>query len=239
MKYVESHGMAKGQGVRGDGLFVVPTPIGNLGDMTFRGVEILRQVSLILAEDTRTSKKLLDHYGIETPMRSYHQHNEHQVVDRLVDEIRSRGGVALISDAGTPGISDPGFLLIRACVEAGVKVECLPGASSILPALVSSGFACDRFVYEGFLPHKKGRMKKLEALLDEERTVVLLESPHRLIKALIQMEEVFGPDQRVVVARELTKLHEEIRRGTVAELLAHFRENEPRGELVIVLEGRK
>ena len=207
--------------------------------MTFRGVEVLKRVGLILAEDTRTSGFLLKHYEISTPMRSFHKFNEHQVLDRMVAEIEAVGEVALISDAGTPGISDPGFLLIRACLQAGLEVECLPGATSIIPAIVTSGFACDRFIYEGFLPHKKGRIKKLQTLLEEERTVIFLESPHRIIKALEQIQEVLGGDRQVAVARELSKLHEEVVRGTASEVCQHFRENEPKGEMVLIISGLK
>lgn len=219
-------------------IFIVPTPIGNLGDMTFRGVEVLKSVALVLAEDTRTSSKLLVHYGITTPMRSFHKFNEHKVVSRLVDEIEVLGMVALISDAGTPGIADPGFLLVRECLDKGVDIECLPGATSIIPALVSSGFPSDRFVFEGFLPHKKGRIKRLEGLKDEERSVIFLESPHRIVKALQQIVEVMGAERQVAVARELSKMYEEILRGTASDLLAHFEKNEPRGEMVLLIKGK-
>jgi 16S rRNA (cytidine1402-2'-O)-methyltransferase len=219
-------------------LTVVPTPIGNLEDMTYRAVRVLKDAELILAEDTRTSRKLLDHYGIETSLKSHHQHNEHHQIESLVDRLHSGARLALISDAGTPGISDPGFLLIRACREVGVEVECLPGATAFVPALVSSGIPCDRFVYEGFLPLKKGRKTRLEAIAAETRTTVLYESPHRLIKLLTALVEIAGPERRVGVFRELTKLHEEHNIGPVAEILQDY-SNRPsvKGEIVIVVEG--
>jgi 16S rRNA (cytidine1402-2'-O)-methyltransferase len=218
-------------------LFIVPTPIGNLGDITLRAIEVLRSVSLVLAEDTRTSGNLLRHYSIETPLRSHHKFNEHQSVKAIAEQIAAGLDVALISDAGTPGISDPGFLLVRTCLELGVDVECLPGATAFVPALVQSGMPCDRFVFEGFLPQKKGRSKRLEALRDEERTMVFYESPFRLVKLLEQLMVVFGPDRRVSVSRELTKLHEETLRGTLYEVAAHLNSKTVKGEVVVVVQG--
>ena len=218
-------------------LFIVPTPIGNLGDITLRALEVLRSVSLVLAEDTRTSGNLLKHYSIETPLRSHHKFNEHQSVEAIAEQIAAGLDVALISDAGTPGISDPGFLLVRTCLERGVEVECLPGATAFVPALVQSGMPCDRFVFEGFLPQKKGRSKRIEALQDEDRTMVFYESPYRLVKLLEQLMAVFGPDRRVSVSRELTKLHEETMRGTLAEVAAHFNSKTVKGEVVVVVQG--
>lgn len=218
-------------------LFIVPTPIGNLGDITLRALEILKEVELILAEDTRTSGKLLKHYQIDTPMRAYHMHNEHRLLEGLVRELSLGASWALISDAGTPGISDPGFLLVRACLEAGVAIECLPGSTALIPALVASGFPSDRFVFEGFLPPKKGRQTRLKELATETRTIVFYESPHKLIKTLDQFCEVFGPERSVAVSRELTKLYEETIRGSLQEVCEHFRTQAPRGEFVIVLSG--
>ncbi|NLI87442.1 MAG: 16S rRNA (cytidine(1402)-2'-O)-methyltransferase [Bacteroidales bacterium] len=218
-------------------LFIVPTPIGNLGDITLRALEVLRSVSLVLAEDTRTSGNLLRHYSIETPLRSHHKFNEHQSVEAIAEQIAAGLDVALISDAGTPGISDPGVLLVRTCLERGVEVECLPGATAFVPALVQSGMPCDRFVFEGFLPQKKGRSKRIEALQDEDRTMVFYESPFRLVKLLEQLMAVFGPDRRVSVSRELTKLHEETMRGTLAEVAAHFNSKTVKGEVVVVVQG--
>jgi len=218
-------------------LFIVPTPIGNLGDITLRALEVLRSVSLVLAEDTRTSGNLLRHYSIETTLRSHHKFNEHQSVEAIAEQIAAGLDVALISDAGTPGISDPGFLLVRTCLERGVEVECLPGATAFVPALVQSGMPCDRFVFEGFLPQKKGRSKRIEALQDEDRTMVFYESPFRLVKLLEQLMAVFGPDRRVSVSRELTKLHEETMRGTLAEVAAHFNSKTVKGEVVVVVQG--
>lgn len=218
-------------------LTLVPTPIGNLNDMTFRAIEVLKTVPLILAEDTRTSSKLMRHFEIDTPMRSFHAHNEHKVVERLVEEIAGGIAMALISDAGTPGISDPGFLLVRACVERGVPVECLPGPTSIIPALVVSGLPCDRFVYEGFLPHKKGRQTRLKAIALEERTTVLLESPHRIPRLMRELAEHCGAERRISVTREISKLYEETLRGTATELQNYFDANEARGEFVVVVSG--
>ncbi len=220
-------------------LYLVPTPIGNLKDMTFRAVEILQEVDLILAEDTRTSGKLLNHFEINTPMHSHHMHNEHKTVEGIVQKIQAGTNVALISDAGTPAISDPGFLLTRACVDAGVEVECLPGPTAFVPALVNSGLPNDRFVFEGFLPVKKGRQTRLIALTEETRTMVFYESPHKLVKTLTQFQEYFGDNRKISVSRELTKVYEETVRGTIAEVLQYFSEKPPKGELVIVMEGKK
>ena len=220
-------------------LYLVPTPIGNLKDMTFRAVEILREADLILAEDTRTSGKLLKHYDISTPMQSHHMHNEHKTVDGIVSRLEAGETVALISDAGTPAISDPGFLLTRACVERGVDVECLPGATAFVPALVNSGLPNDRFVFEGFLPVKKGRQTRLNLLAEESRTMIFYESPHKLLKTLSQLSEVFGPDRHASVSRELTKLHEETIRGTLEDLKGHFESHPPKGEIVLVVCGKK
>lgn len=219
-------------------LFVVPTPVGNLGDITYRAVEVLKSASLILAEDTRTSSHLLNHLQITTPVRSHHKFNEHKTVEQVAEQIMAGETVALISDAGTPGISDPGFLLVRTCVEHGIEVECLPGATAFVPALVNSGLPCDRFVFEGFLPQKKGRVKRLEALRDEERTVVFYESPFRLVKLLTQLSEVFGGERRVSVSREISKIHDETVRGTLVEVIEHFTQKGVKGEIVVVLEGK-
>ena len=224
--------MNKGQ------LFVVPTPIGNLKDITERALDVLRSADLILAEDTRTTGKLLRHYDIERPMRSFHLHNEHRAVDAIVDQIHSGLIYALCSDAGTPAISDPGFLLVRACVEADIHVSCLPGATAFVPALVVSGLPCDRFIFEGFLPHKKGRQKRLLSILEESRTSVLYESPHRVVKLLEEIIKYECGDRRIVLCREISKLHEEVVRGSVREVLARFVEKAPRGEFVVVLGGK-
>lgn len=219
-------------------LFIVPTPIGNLDDITLRAVEVLRGVDFVLAEDTRTTAFLLKHLGIEQKLRSHHKFNEHATVQLVAETIAAGRNAALVSDAGTPGISDPGFLLVRTCVEAGIEVETLPGATALIPALVQSGFPCDRFSFEGFLPQKKGRMKQLNALSDEERTMIFYESPYRVVKCLEQFAEVFGADRPVSVSRELTKKFEQTVRGTVAEVLDHFRATEPRGEFVLVVAGK-
>ena len=218
-------------------LYIVPTPIGNLEDMTFRAVRILKEADLILAEDTRTSSKLLSHYDIQARMTSHHKFNEHATVRRVATQIEEGLTVALISDAGTPSVSDPGYLLVHTCVEMGLTVECLPGATAFVPALVNSGFASDRFIFEGFLPQKKGRQKRLLALAEEPRTIIFYESPHRLVKLLSQASEVFGTGRKVCVSRELSKIHEENLRGTIAEVMAHFESNPPRGEIVVVFEG--
>lgn len=219
-------------------LYLVPTPIGNLGDMTFRAVELLREVGLILAEDTRTSGKLLKHYEIATPLQSHHMHNEHKRLDSLIGKLRAGATIALISDAGTPGISDPGFLLVRACVQEGVEVECLPGATAFVPALVESGLPTDRFVFEGFLPPKKGRLTRLQLLAEETRTLVFYESPHRLSKTLGQFVEHFGEDRQASVSRELSKRYGETLRGSLGELMQHFEATPPKGELVVVVSGK-
>ena len=218
-------------------LYIVPTPVGNLEDMTFRAVEILKGADLILAEDTRTSSVLLDHFGIHKPLQSHHKFNEHQTAERIKEIILAGRNVALVSDAGTPGISDPGFLLARTCAEEGIEVQTLPGATACIPALVSSGLPCDRFCFEGFLPQKKGRQTLLQSLSGEQRTMVFYESPRRLVKTLEQFVEVFGPDRPCSVAREISKVHEEHVRGTLAEVLGHFNAVEPKGEIVIVVGG--
>lgn len=218
-------------------LYVVPTPIGNLEDMTFRAVKVLKEVDFILAEDTRTSGVLLKHFDIHTPMQSHHKFNEHRIVEQVVERIRSGQTVALISDAGTPAISDPGFLLVRACVEQGVEVGCLPGATAFVPALVASGLPNDRFCFEGFLPHKKGRQTKLKNLATEPRTLIFYESPFRVLKTLTQLAEFFGADRKASVSREISKVYEETVRGTLAELVVHFTQNQPKGEFVIIVAG--
>jgi 16S rRNA (cytidine1402-2'-O)-methyltransferase len=219
-------------------LYLVPTPIGNLQDFTYRAVEVLNTVDLILAEDTRTSSKLLKHYNISKPLTAFHQHNEHKSLDKIIDKLNSGSTIALVSDAGTPGISDPGFLLVRACVENNIDVECLPGATAFVPALVSSGFPCDKFVFEGFLPHKKGRQTRLKLLQEENRTIVFYESPHRLLKTLQQFKEYFGDERKIAVCRELTKIHEEVIRGTAEELINYYNANTLKGEIVIIVEGK-
>ena len=218
-------------------LYLVPTPVGNLEDITYRALRILKEADLILAEDTRTSGILLKHFEIKNAMLSYHKFNEHQTVDRVVERLRAGETVAVISDAGTPGISDPGFLVAREAIRAGVEVITLPGATAFVPALVSSGLPCDRFCFEGFLPQKKGRQSRLEALREESRTMIFYESPHRVVKALAQFVEVFGPERPVSVCREISKIHEESVRGTLQEVLDYFQANEPRGEVVIVVGG--
>lgn len=221
-------------------LYIVPTPIGNLEDITLRAIRVLKEVDLILAEDTRTSGKLLRHYEIGTRMQSHHMHNEHKTVDALVKRLKSGvETIALISDAGTPAISDPGFLLSRACLENDIEVECLPGATAFVPALVNSGLPNDRFVFEGFLPVKKGRQTRLKLLAEETRTMIFYESPHKLIKTLTQFVEYFGADRLVSVSRELTKLYEETIRGTANEVLDHYTNKPPKGEIVIVVSGKK
>ncbi len=220
-------------------LYLVPTPIGNLEDITFRALTVLNEVDLILAEDTRTSGKLLKHFEISTPMQSHHMHNEHKTVDRIIQKLKSGETIALISDAGTPAISDPGFLLTRACVEHKIEVNCLPGATAFVPALVNSGLPNDKFVFEGFLPIKKGRQTRLKILAEETRTMIFYESPHKLIKALTSFVEYFGADRQVSVSRELTKMYEETIRGTAQEVLNHFEAKPPKGEIVIIVEGNK
>ncbi len=219
-------------------LYLVPTPIGNLGDMTYRGVEILKSVSCILAEDTRTSGVLLKHYEIKTATQSFHAFNEHQKIKQLISRLKNGEKLALITDAGTPGISDPGFLIVREAVKEGLKVESLPGATAFVPALVKSGFPCDRFVFEGFLPHKKGRKTKFEEIAAESRTVVVYESPHRIVKTLHQLKEFLGDTRMISVSRELTKKFEETVTGTADELIAHFEEGQVKGEFVIVIAGK-
>ncbi|PHS66921.1 MAG: 16S rRNA (cytidine(1402)-2'-O)-methyltransferase [Flavobacterium sp.] len=218
-------------------LYLVPTPIGNLKDITFRAIEVLKEVDLILAEDTRTSGKLLKYFDISTQMHSHHMHNEHKTVEGIVRRINNGETIALISDAGTPAISDPGFLLTRACVEAGIEVDCLPGATAFVPALVNSGLPNDKFVFEGFLPAKKGRQTRLLLLAEETRTIILYESPHKLLKTLTQFVEYFGANRPVSVSREITKLHEETIRGTASEVLAYYTNKPPKGEIVIVVGG--
>ena len=218
-------------------LYIVPTPVGNLQDMTFRAVEVLKEADIILAEDTRTSSVLLKHFDIHRPLQSHHKYNEHQTVELVKERILSGLNVALISDAGTPGISDPGFLLARACAQEGIAVQTLPGATACIPAIVSSGLPCDKFAFEGFLPQKKGRQTLLQELSTETRTMVFYESPYRLVKTLEQMAQFFGPDRLCSVAREISKVHEEHRRGTLEEVADWFRAHEPKGEIVLVVAG--
>ena len=218
-------------------LYVVPTPVGNMEDMTLRAVRVLKEADVILAEDTRTSSVLLKHFDIRNHLLSHHKFNEHGTSAGIVERLRAGQTVALISDAGTPGISDPGFFLVREAVKAGVEVQCLPGATAFVPALVSSGLPCDRFCFEGFLPQKKGRQTRLESLREEQRTMVFYESPYRVVKTLLQLAEVFGDDRQVSCCREISKVHEESVRGTLAEVIAHFQQTEPRGEFVIVVAG--
>lgn len=220
-------------------LYIVPTPVGNLEDITLRALRILKEVDLILAEDTRTSSVLLHHYDIHTPLRSHHKFNEHETSDRVADEIAAGKNVALISDAGTPGISDPGFMLVRACVERGVEVQCLPGATAFVPALIDSGLPCDRFYFEGFLPQKKGRQTRYKALAEQTHTIVIYESPFRLVKTLTELAQFLGPDRKASVSREISKVHEDTQRGTLTELAEHFKQFPPKGEIVVVIEGMK
>lgn len=218
-------------------LYLVPTPIGNLNDITFRAIETLKSVDYILAEDTRQTLKLLKHFNIEKRLVAHHQHNEHKTTDRIIDSLKNGETIALVSDAGTPAISDPGFLLTRECIKNDIEVECLPGATAFVPALVNSGFPCDKFVFEGFLPHKKGRQTRLNFLKEETRTIIFYESTHRLLKTLNQFAEFFGEDRLVSVSRELTKLHEETVRGTVKEIIEYYNNNVTKGEIVIVVHG--
>ncbi len=220
-------------------LYVIPTPVGNLEDMTFRGVRLLQEADLVLAEDTRTSGKLLKHFEVATPMKSYHMHNEHKVVKELVEELKSKDSFALITDAGTPGISDPGYLLIKECIDNDIRVECLPGATAFVPALVSSGLPTNEFAFIGFIPVKKGRQKKMKELEDETKTMIIYESPHKLLKTLHDFIAYVGEDRLVSVSRELSKLYEEHVRGTLREVIEHFEEKKPKGEFVIIVDGNK
>ena len=220
-------------------LILVPTPVGNLEDITLRAIRVLQTATCIYAEDTRVTKKLLQHLDIQKPVYAYHAHNEHKILDNVLNTIQANEMTALVSDAGTPAISDPGFLVVRACIEKGIKITCLPGPTAVIPALVGSGFPCDRFVFEGFLPHKKGRQTKFMELAEEERTIVLYESPHRLTKCLASIVEFFGENRNVCVARELSKIYEEFQRGTAKDVLAHYEKNPPKGEVVVVIEGRE
>jgi 16S rRNA (cytidine1402-2'-O)-methyltransferase len=219
-------------------LYLVPTPIGNLEDITFRAIRVLKEVSLILAEDTRTSGKLLNHFEINTHMHSHHMHNEHKTVENIVSRLQSGESIAVISDAGTPAISDPGFLLVRTCIENNIAVECLPGATAFVPALVNSGLPSDKFVFEGFLPEKKGRQTRFIELESESRTIIFYVSPHKLVKTLTEFGQYFGLDRNITVSRELSKLHEETIRGTVAEVMIHFEKIAPRGEIVVCVSGK-
>ena len=220
-------------------LYVVPTPVGNLEDMTLRAIRVLKEVDLILAEDTRTSGILLKHFEIKNALQSYHKFNEHQVLESIITRLKAGDNIALISDAGTPGISDPGFLVVRECVRNGIEVQCLPGATAFVPALVASGLPDERFCFEGFLPQKKGRMTRLNSLAEETRTMIFYESPYRLVKTLTQFAELFGEERQVSVCREISKIHEESVRGTLAEVIAHFTVAEPKGEIVIILAGKE
>lgn len=220
-------------------LYVVPTPVGNLEDMTFRAIRILKEADLVLAEDTRTSGILLKHFEIKNAMQSYHKFNEHKTVEGIINRLKAGETIALVSDAGTPGISDPGFLVVRECVKNDIEVQCLPGATAFVPALVASGLPDERFCFEGFLPQKKGRMTRLNALTEETRTMIFYESPYRLVKTLTQFAELFGPERKVSICREISKIHEESVRGTLQEVVTHFTANEPRGEIVIVLAGKE
>lgn len=220
-------------------LYLIPTPVGNLEDITLRALRLLKEVSLILAEDTRTTSNLLKHYDIKTPLQSHHKFNEHQQVEKIAERLAQGEDIALVSDAGTPGISDPGFLLTKTCIEHGIETECLPGATAFVPALVNSGFPCDRFCFEGFLPQKKGRLKRLTSLSDESRTLIFYESPYRLVKALQQMSEIFGPDRQACVAREISKVFEEFKRGNLQELADYYTEKGVKGEIVLIVEGKR
>ena len=220
-------------------LYVVPTPVGNLEDMTLRAIRVLKESDLILAEDTRTSGILLKHFDIKNALQSYHKFNEHQVLDGIIMRLKAGETIALVSDAGTPGISDPGFLVVRECVRNGIEVQCLPGATAFVPALVASGLPDERFCFEGFLPQKKGRMTRLNALAEETRTMIFYESPYRLVKTLTQFAELFGGERQVSVCREISKIHEESVRGTLTEVIAHFTHTEPKGEIVIILAGKE
>ncbi|MCF0057361.1 16S rRNA (cytidine(1402)-2'-O)-methyltransferase [Dyadobacter sp. CY356] len=219
-------------------LYIVPTPIGNLEDITLRAINVLKSVDVVLAEDTRTSGQLLKHLGISKPMHSYHIHNEHQSITRIIERILKGETMALVSDAGTPAVSDPGFLLVRECIKYGITIECLPGPTAFVPALVNSGLPSDRFTFEGFLPHKKGRQTRMQNLVNEDRTMIFYESPHRLIKALQQFSEYFGADRQACVSRELTKIYEENVRGTIQEIITYFSEKTIKGEIVIIVAGK-
>ena len=220
-------------------LYIVPTPVGNLEDMTFRAIRILKEVDLILAEDTRTSGILLKHFEIKNALQSHHKFNEHKTLEGVINRIKAGANVALISDAGTPGISDPGFLMARECARNGIEVQCLPGATAFVPAVVASGLPNDRFCFEGFLPQKKGKMTRLQALSEEHRTMIFYESPYRLVKTLTQLAEYFGDERPASVSREISKVHEETVRGTLNELVQHFTENEPKGEIVLIVGGKE
>jgi len=220
-------------------LYVIPTPIGNLDDITLRAIRYLKEVSLVLAEDTRTSKRLFSHFDIETPITSFHMHNEHRVLNKFIDIIKSGKKIALISDAGTPGISDPGFLLVRKCIDKEIDVECLPGPTAFVPALINSGIPSDKFVFEGFLPLKKGRKSRLEFLSNEKRTIIFYESPHRIVKTLSQICQNFGESRKLSISREISKIYEENIRGTAKELLTYFENKKPKGEIVIIVEGKR
>ncbi len=218
-------------------LYIVPTPIGNLKDMTFRAVEVLKEVNLILAEDTRVTKRLMQHFAIENSIQSFHAHNEHKVLEKHIEALKNGQQIALVSDAGTPAISDPGFLLVRKCIEENIEITCLPGATAFVPAVVMSGFPCEKFVYEGFLPQKKGRQTRIKAIAQESKTVVLYESPHRIVKCLKQLAEFCGEERKVSVSREISKMYEETVRGTLVEVAQHFENKKPKGEFVIVLSA--
>lgn len=220
-------------------LYLVPTPVGNLEDITYRALRVLKEADLVLAEDTRTSGNLMRHFDLHVPMQSYHKFNEHKTVEHVVERLKAGETVAVVSDAGTPGISDPGFLVAREAIKAGIEVITLPGATAFVPALVSSGLPCDKFCFEGFLPQKKGRQSRLEALKDETRTIIFYESPYRIVKTLTQFIETYGSERPISVCREISKVHEESVRGTLEEVLQHFQENEPRGEFVLVLGGKE
>ena len=220
-------------------LYVIPTPIGNLDDITLRAIRYLKEVSLVLAEDTRTSKRLFSHFDIETPITSFHMHNEHRLLNKFVNIIKSGQKIALISDAGTPGISDPGFLLVRKCIDKEIDVECLPGPTAFVPALINSGIPSDKFVFEGFLPLKKGRKSRFEFLSSEKRTIIFYESPHRIVKTLSQICQNFGESRKLSISREISKIYEENIRGTAKELLTYFENKKPKGEIVIIVEGKR
>lgn len=219
-------------------LYLIPTPIGNLEDITLRALRILKEVNIVLAEDTRTSRKLFSHYDIDTNLAPFHMHNEHKVLQKWIDRIKLGETIALVSDAGTPAISDPGFLLVRECVKNDIEVDCLPGATAFVPALVNSGLPSDKFVFEGFLPVKKGRQTRLKLLSEEERTIVFYESPHRIVKTLSLFSEYFGKDRKVSVSREISKMFEETKRGSAKEVMEYFEQKKPKGEFVIIVEGK-